>query len=220
MKKKIVIFGINNYTDIFFDYLSCEEEYEVCAYTVNKEYLTVETWNGKRVIPFEHLEEEYPPETCEVLLAIGYNHMNEGREKKFFECKEKGYQVLTYIHPSAIVLTEKIGEGNLIMAGSIIEHGCKLGDGNIINPNVLISHNTELGNFNFVAGASSLAGNIHVGNNCMLGLNCTIRDNVTIGNYTLVGAGTYIDHSTEENSVYVPAKAVKLENKISQDIVI
>lgn len=218
MKKKVIIAGINNYTDIFFDYLSHDEQYEVYAYTVDEQYMSHEVWNGRPVVAFEKLVEIYSPLEYCLLLGIGYSNMNEGRKRKFLQAKGLGYEILTYIHATAIVLTDDIGEGNLIMSGAIVEHGCHLGDANIINPNVLISHNTSLGDYNFIAGSSAIAGNVIIGNNCMLGLNCTVKNDIEIADYTLIGAGTYINKSTEKYGVYVPARALKLCGKDSREM--
>lgn len=219
-KTSVIIFGTNNYTEIFEDYLEKEDSYEVCAYTVDKSYVHEPYYHGKPLIPFEEISEFYPPESYKILLAVGYNHMNDGRKQKYNECKEKGYEVLTYIHPTAKVFTECIGEGSLLMAGCVVEHGCSLGICNIVNPNALISHNTEIGNFNFIAGSCSIAGNVIVKDNCMLGMNSTVKNGVLLEAYTLLGAGAYINHDTCKYDVYVPARSVKLENKKSFEIVI
>lgn len=217
--KKVIIFGTNNYTDIFYHYLMNDERYEVVAYTVNEKYIESEIRNGIPVVPFETIEKEYSVDEHEILVSVGYTQMNERRKNVFFDVKKKGYNVFTYIHPRAIVLSDQIGEGCLIMAGANIEYGCKIGISNIINPNVLISHNAEIGDFNFFAGSSSMAGNCVVENHCMIGMNSTIRHELKIASYSLIGAGAYVNFNTEEDGVYVPARTIKLEKK-SRDITI
>lgn len=118
--KKIIIFGLNMFSEIMYYHLSKDEQYEVCAFTVDDEYCTCTTFMGKEVIPFSEVGKKFPPSECEVALTVGYKNMNELRRNKFIQLKEHGYNVLNYIHKSSACFHKHMGEGNIILENSTI----------------------------------------------------------------------------------------------------
>ena len=145
--------------------------------------------------------------------------MNEGRKQTFKKIKEKGYDILTFIHPTALVQTESIGEGNLFFENVTIGAYCTIGEGNIFYPCSHVAHHTTIGNYNFMAISCSIAGHVKIENQCFLGNHSTTKNGVCIADKTLVGAGAYISKNTSENNVIVPVRAVVLENKLSEDMI-
>jgi sugar O-acyltransferase (sialic acid O-acetyltransferase NeuD family) len=217
--KKIIIFGLNQFAELLYFNLKNDINYEVVAFSVNEEYKNLEFFCGKPVISFEEIDKVYDNKSHGILICIGYNKMKQIREQKFREIKAKGYRILSYVHPTAYIQTDEIGEGNIVMEGVNIGPFVKIGNGNIIYPKAHIAHHTIIGNFNFIAISAAIAGNIFIGDNCFFGNNCTIKDNIKINNLTLVGAAAYLSKSTSAcGEVYSPQRSVKLENKHSLDI--
>ena len=175
---------------------------------------------GKPVVEFENVENIWNPDEHEMIICVGYSDMNRQRQIKFKEVREKGYHIVGYRHPSSIVLTDDIGEGNIIMEGAVIGQSCKLGEGNVIWPMAHIAHHTTVGNYNFFTISCAIAGNITIGNNCVFGNNCTVKNGITIADYTLVGAAAYVRYNTEMCGVYVPAKTYQLLGKESFEILL
>ena len=125
---------------------------------------------------------------------------------------------MSYIHPTATVSADSIGEGTIIFECAVIGQFVKLGAMNVFDIGAMISHHSEIGDFNFFAPASTIAGYVTVGHNCFLGANSTIKNGICIGDYTLIGAGCYVSKDTEPYSVQVPARSVTLEGKSSLDM--
>ena len=145
--------------------------------------------------------------------------MNSFRAKKTAEAERKGYEILTYIHPSAVVNANKMGKGNIVMENVTIGPFVEIGDGNVFWANAHVAHHTCVGNYNFFTISVAVAGNIRIGDFCFFGNNCTIKNYLDIADRTLVGAGCYISKSTEPCGVYVPQRSIKLENKVSTDFI-
>ncbi len=103
----------------------------ISAFTVEKDYCTTEKFHDIDVIPFEELELHFPKESINILICIGYNKMNRIRERIYEKVKEEGYSILSYIHPKATVLTDKMGIGNIILENASIGIGCSIGEGNV-----------------------------------------------------------------------------------------
>lgn len=173
--------------------------------------------SGLPVVPFEKIESVYPPDTYDMMFAIGYKRMNTVRKSRMEAAIAKGYRIASYIHPSALIQTNDIGIGNLIFENVTIGDKVHIGDGNIFYPVAHIAHDTSIGNYNFFTVSSVVAGNVEIGNCCVFGANSTIKNGICIADSTLVGAGAYISANTEEGSVYVPQRSFKLEGKSSFD---
>lgn len=220
--KKVIIFGLSQFAEILSYYIALEKEYEVAAYTVHAEYVHGGGTNAfeveRPIVAFEEIEYKYPPDEYSLFICVGYNRMNTIRERVFLEAKKKGYEVLSYIHPTATVLTNDFAEGTIVMERALIGPFVKIGKGNIFWPDSHIAHHTSIGNFNFFTISASIAGNIVVGNNCFFGNNCTIKDGIRIQDYTLIGAGCYVSCDTKTYGVYVPARSVCLQGKSSLEM--
>ena len=170
------------------------------------------------LVAFETIEQDYPPEEYGMFVCVGYNHMNQTRERVIRQAKEKGYEILSYIHPTATVLTDQIGEGTVVMERAVIGPFVKMGVGNVFWADSHVAHHTSMGNYNFFTISVAVAGNIAIGDHCFFGNNCTIKNGIRISDYTLVGAGCYVAHDTEAYSVHVPARSVVLAGKRSLDM--
>lgn len=134
--------------------------------------------------------------------------MNLYREQKYKECKDRGLCIRTYISPKAIVYSDIIGEGCIIMPGAYIGPYSEIGIGNVIRSNCVLSHHDKIGNFNWIADGSVFGGGAVIGNNCFLGLNSTIRNEIAIADRTFLGAKSYLGYSSECDGAYIgiPAK--------------
>ncbi len=173
---------------------------------------------GRPVIAFENLKEiSGDKEDIGVYLCVGYNSMNRTREKIYHRLKEQELQILSFVHSSAIVMSEELGEGCLIFEQAVLGPYTKIGNANIFYPKSMVCHHSRVGNFNFFAVSSSVAGNVTINDNCFIGNNAATKDGIYIENYTLIGAGSYVSQDTHAYSCIVPARSVELQEHVSTD---
>lgn len=215
--KNAIIFGNTSFSTMIKYYITKYTNINIVAFCVNQAYIKEAYLDGIPVVSFETIESYYPPDKFDFFIAVGNNSMNIVRENIYNSLLEKGYKILNFIHPSVVIESASIGQGNIILEGVSIGYHVKIGNGNIIWNNVTLSHEDSIGNFNYIAPSSTLAGRVTVKSNCFLGLNCTIKNDVTISNYTLVGAGCYINKSTLEKDIFISTSTLHLENKNSID---
>ncbi len=220
--QNVIIFGITDLSEVLIYHLERDTRYRIAAITADKEYIREHSRGGVLgqypIIPFELIEEKYSQNEYAFFICVGYSKMNEGRKSIYRRIIEKGYQVLTYVHPMALVQTEQIGDGCLFFENVTIGSYCSVGSCNIFYPCSHIAHHTRIGDFNFFAISCSIAGYVEIANQCFFGNNSTTRDKIKISDKTLIGANAYLDHNSKEGSVIVPNRSVLLENKISDDI--
>lgn len=218
--KSIIIYGCTMFSSELYAILSSELGNDaVVAFTVNKEYKTTESFEGLPVYAFEDLTNYFNKEDIGILIAIGYNNLNKLRENIYLSCKNTGYKIYTFISKNALIYSNEIGEGSIIMPGSYVGPFCKLGLCNIIKFGVSLPHHVNIGNFNWIAGGTIFGGKAQVGNHCFIGLSSTIRNEIVIADETFIGAKSYMSSNTKVGSAYygIPAKLV--EDRTSQEII-
>lgn len=207
--RKVIIIGTSELSVCFYKSLIYEIEYEVVAFTVNREFIKDKVVEGLPVIPFEDLSEIFNMSEYEIALTIGYKKMNDIREYFYNECKRLGYKIMTYISPKAIVYSDKIGEGTLIYPGAYVGPYCEIGVANIIHMQVCVSHHIKTGNFNFLAGGTMIGGNVVIGSNCFIGMSNTIRNGIKIGDRVLIGAKNYVPKDLRSKYAFIGKDSCK-----------
>lgn len=217
--KNVIMIGNTDFSKLMTYYINEFSDALVEVYSVDKEYIKENTFNGKEVVAFEEIEKLYPPEKYDVYIGIGYRNMSNVKAKKIEKCKAKGYKIIGFTHPTAIIDCEFIGEGNTFLEGVIISGQSKIGNNNFFWNGTNVSHNADIGSNNFFTPSSTLAGNVNVKNNCLFGSNCTVKNGVNIADYTLIGAGAYVSDDTEPYSVIVPSRSIVLKHRKSTEFI-
>lgn len=197
----LIIFGLKDFASLAHFYLKDEN---VVAFTVDEKWCDQCEFEGKQVVPFDHIEMWFSPKEHRMFLPINDNKM---RAKKAAEVKEKGYKLATYIHPSTIRYDE-VGENCFIMENNIIQPYVKVGDNNIFWTANHIGHHSVIGSNIFLASHVVVCGHCNVLDYAWLGANCTIRDGKTVGEGCVIGMSSAVIDDTEPWSTYygIPAK--------------
>lgn len=213
MKKNIIIFGNTEYAYMIANYIKEFNDHKILAFTVDEKYITSQFFHNIPVIPFENIEKHFSLDNVEFVIGIGYKAMNSVRESIYKRIKEKNYLVGGFIHPTAVVETTEIGEGNIILSDAYIGKNANIGNANIFWNKSNISHDATIGDYNYFAPSVTFGGFVNVQNNCFFGLGCIVKNGLTISDSSLIGAGTYLDRNTEPFDVFVPERSVKLKYK-------
>lgn len=199
---KTIIYGNGKIAKIIYQFL--KKEYTICCFTVDTEQIKDKKIEDLQVIPFDMIEKLFPPESHNMIIAVGYLEMNQIRRLKFNEVKDKGYKLINYIHPSVHIHENiNIGEGNVLLDHVTINPEVIIGNNNFIWSNAVIAHGCEISNHCWIASGVTVAGESKVGNGCFIGINSAIGNNINLGNETFVGANSLITKNTEEYSVYI-----------------
>ncbi len=212
---KVIIFGVQQLSELAYYCLTHDSPDEVVAFTVNQDFINNDKLYGLPVVPFETLEEIYPPDQYRMLIPLGSRDANKFRADRYHQAKEKGYQFISYVSTKAHIWPDlSMGENCMIYEGAIVQPFAKIGDNVIIRSGSHISHHCKIGDHCFIAARAALAGAVTIGGYSFIGVNATIRDDINIAKGNFIGAGSVVVKNTEEDSLYmgVPAKRIK-ENK-------
>ena len=214
--QKIVIFGTGELAQRIFFYLKDSKD-DVVAFSANKSNIDSNELFGLPVVPFENIEEKYPPKEFSMFIALAYSEMNKKRTRFFEQAKNKGYELYSFVHPSTKIWDEfEMGENCFILAENIIQPFVKIGDNVLIGSNNLISHNTVIENNCFLTSNITLGGHITIGANSFVGLSATINQRVKIGKECVIGAGTLITEDVDDKEVYAENSSKRLPQSSSE----
>lgn len=217
--KKLVLFGMGDLAEIARFYFEKDADYEVVAFTVDKEYKKANTFLGLPVYDFACIEEKFPPDEYEMFIAMAYTHLNDIREDKFKEAKKKGYTLASYIssHMTCWIDKNDIGENCFILEDNTIQPFVRIGNNTMLWSGNHIGHHAEIGNNVFITSHVVLSGRTKVGDNSFIGVNATINDHVEIAPKCVIGSGALITKNTEEGCVYKSMYTEKYK-KTSEEI--
>ena len=204
MSEKVIIFGLGKMAQLAWFYLTHDSRYEVAGFTVDRDYITEQSFCGLPVVPFESVTETHPPAAYKMYVAVGYTKLNSIRRIKYYEAKEKGYTLISYLSSKATHWGDtKIGDNTFIMENQVIQPFVTIGDNVIIWSGNHFGHDVVVENHVFMASHIVASGGVSIGESSFVGVNVTIRDNITVGRECIIGAGAVILRNTKDKEVYV-----------------
>lgn len=209
---KVIIFGTSLFAEVAYYYLTKDSPYQVVAFTADKKFIDKSEMFGVPIVPFENIEERYPPNEFKMFIAIGYNDVNKVRAKKYSDAKEKGYQLISYVCSKAIVWDNvQFGDNCFIFEANVIQPYVKIGNDVIIWSGNHIGHHSIIKDHSFISSHAVISGSCRIGSYTFIGVNSALKEGITINDECIIGAGSLILNNTEKRGIYVgsPAKLLR-----------
>jgi len=210
--RKLIIFGIEDFADIAYEYFTHDSDYEVVAFTVDSAYLTADSHLGLPVIAFEDLAQRHLPGSVDVYAAIVYGCLNRVREDICHRVKAAGYRLASYISTRAFVWHNvKLGEHCFIFEDNTVQPYASIGDNVIMWSGNHIGHHSRIGNHCFISSHVVVSGWADVGTHCFLGVNATLANNTRLGGFSWVSHGACLAGEIPSNSIVRPTVAADVK---------
>ena len=201
---RIVIFGAGKIADEAYFYLRNDSPHEIVAFTIDREYLTVREKLGLPVVPFEEVQNQYPPGEHKMFVAVGYQQLNRFRAQKYAEAKDKGYELVSYVSSRASNFGDvEIGDNCFVLEFATIQPCARIGNDVFIWSGNHVGHHATVGDHCYVAGNVVISGNTVVQPYCFLGVSATLGHEITVGADSFIGSGCLITKNVEPKSVYI-----------------
>ncbi len=201
---KIVIFGEGKIADQAYFYITNDSSHDIVAFTADEEFITKNELFGLPVIPFQGVEDKYPPDEFKMFVALGYQDLNKLRATKYFEAKDKGYELISYVSSRASNFGNvEIGDNCFILENAVIQPCSKVGSNVSIWSGNHIGHHAIVKDHCYIAGHVIISGSTTIEPYCFIGVNATIGHEVTIGRESFIGAGCLVTKNAEDRSVYI-----------------
>lgn len=216
--KKVIIFGISELASVNHYYLTQDSDYQIAAFTVDKEFIEEESMCCLPILPFENIETIYPPGDYLMAMPLGFRKLNRFRMEKYRQAKAKGYEFVNYVSSNATVPKELImGENSFVYENCIVGPFTKIGNNVIINPGCCIGHHCLIGDHCWMSSHAVVLGGVNMGPFSVLGANSTITDGVAVGAECIIGAGVTITKDTVDKGFYIN-KPPELVRKRSDEL--
>ena len=188
--KDLIIFGNNDLSQIAHYFISKEKKYNKIYFTVDRDYI-----KSPDEIVFDQIE-NYNIENFDFFIPVADNKL---REEKYLTVKKIGFNVISYIHPSAEV-SSKVGENCFVLENNTIQPFCEIGNNIIFWSGNHIGHHTVIKDSVFFSSHVVVSGHCKIDSYSWFGVNSCIRDNISISKNTFICMGTVLTKSVlEEN---------------------
>ena len=148
----------------------------------------------------------YPP--TQVHLAIGIGSLPGQEQRRLVQGRltAQGYAFPRLIHPRAYVAREvQLAAGVQIMAGAVVQPGCRLDEHVIVNTSASIDHDCHLGSFVHIAPGAVLSGSVQIGERSHVGTGAAIAHGVQVGADAVIGAGASVVRNVAAGMCVIPA---------------
>ncbi len=205
MKQPLVIFGTGEFAEVAAVYFRHDSDYEPIAFTVDPDHITVDSFCGLPVFPFDTLESHIPPAAAEMFIAIGYSGLNRYRIEKVRAATARGYRLASYLSSRATTWPDfALGRNCFILEDNTIQPFTQIGDNTILWSGNHIGHHSRIGAHCYIAGHVVVAGRVSIGDGCFVGCRATLRDGIEVGDNCVIGMGSLIMKDAPPGSVYAP----------------
>ena len=197
-EKELVIIGAGGHGKVAAD-IARKQGYEIIRFLDDALVSGVEG----RVSEFERFLDN-----AAFFVAIGNSLI---REKITNELHSKGAELVTLIHPNAVVAENvKIGKGTVIMAGAVVNTDTEIGDGAIVNTCASVDHDCRIARYVHVAVGAHVCGTVNIGEHTWIGAGAIVSNNINIIGRCMIGAGAVIINNIGNKGTYVgiPGKRI------------
>ncbi|MGB7395154.1 MAG: acetyltransferase [Pricia sp.] len=216
--EKLILFGVGQLSSLAHFYFKHDSDHEVVGFTVDKDYLESDTFEGLPVVPFEEVESHFSPEQHQMFIPISFKRMSHARREKYEAAKERGYTLASYVSSKATTWPDlDHGDNCFIFEDNTIQPYVKIGNNCILWSGNHIGHHTVIKDHVFITSHVVISGACTVEDHCFLGVNATVRDETILGEATLVGMGANIIRDTKPYEIHIGQKS-KVMPKKSMDL--
>lgn len=199
---RVVVFGVSQWAELAHFYLTHDSIHDVVAFTVDREYLKSNEYKTLPVIPYDEIEQYYPPGEFHMFIPISFEKMNHLRAEKYDDAKRRGYELISYVSSKATTFPGfECGDNCFIFEGNTIQPFVKIGNDVVMWSGSHVGHHSVIKDHVFIAHAV-ISGGCVIESFSFLGGNAIVRDGVVIARETLVGMATYIARDTKEFEIY------------------
>ena len=208
MKKKIIVIGAGGHAKVLLNTL-LEQDLEILGIVDVNTSKFGEVVLGVKIIGNDEVIQKYSKDDICLVNGIGSVESLELRKRIYQKFTRLGYSFINVIHPASIIAKDvNLGSGVQIMAGVIVQPGCRIGENTIVNTGASIDHDCFVKDNVHIAPGTVLSGNVTIGSCTHLGTSCTVIQGINIGSKVLVGAAALVIHDVKSGSKVcgIPAK--------------
>jgi sugar O-acyltransferase (sialic acid O-acetyltransferase NeuD family) len=204
--RRLIIVGNTAFAEIAGEYFSLDSDYDLVAFSVEREYLREATLAGLPIVPFEELENSFAPAEHDVYVAATYTQLNRLRTRLADAASARGYGLASYVSSRSFVWPNvELGEHCFVFEDNTVQPFVTLGRNVVLWSGNHIGHHSTIGENTFVSSHVVISGFCTIGESCFLGVNATIANNVRIGRDVWLGPNTNVVKDVPDGTFVKPA---------------
>ena len=207
--KNIIVFGAGEFGTLIQNVMSYNQDFQIAAFgDDNMDKSKITTGNVPLFNQGDLFQFAKENEIQTAIVAIGNNRV---RGVKYNLFKDAGFEMLSIVHPKALIDTKVVfGDNVIIEMGTAIHTHSKIGNNVFLGGDALIGHHNIIGDHVLVGGNASFGGAVVVEDYASIGVGSSIKPGVTIGKGAVVGVGAVVIKDVEPGTtvVGVPAKPI------------
>lgn len=219
MSRPLILIGAGEFAQVACEYFDHDSDYDVVAFSVERDYISQKELAGRPVVAYESLEELYWPGDVDAFVAIPASQLNRLRTRFYQDAKRKGYRMATYVSSRAFVWRNaEVGDNSFIFEGNVIQPFVRIGNNCVLWSGNHVGHRTVIHDNVFVASHAVISGYCDIGENSFIGVNTTFNDHVKVAADNVIGSGALVTRDTEPGRVYVGSPARAVADRSSLDV--
>jgi UDP-N-acetylbacillosamine N-acetyltransferase len=206
----LIIIGAGGHGKVVLDILQASGKHRVVGFLDADATLAGTEVNGVPVLgPINQVSRLRQQKIKGGIIAIGDNRV---RVSYAALLVEHGVELISAIHPAAVIAKSSvIGRNVVAAAGAIVAASANVADSAILNTNCVIDHECEIESGVHICPGALLAGRVRVGAGAFIGLGAKVLPCLSIGKGAVVGAGAVVLQDVAEGAtvVGVPARILR-----------
>ena len=208
--KKVIVYGAGEFGSLITNVMSYHSDLNIVAYVDDDSNKIGQLIDGVPILCNEDILKFTQNNGIEYAISsIGNNKI---RAEKYTLLKNKGFQMLSIIHPQALIDTKvTYGDNVIIEMGTAIHTNSNIGNNVFLGGDALIGHHNIIGNHVLVGGNVSFGGSVIVEDYVSIGVGSSIKPGVRLGEGAVIGVGAAVVNDVKPGDVVVgvPAKPIK-----------
>lgn len=207
--KNLVIVGAGDLAEIVrFHFETIGRQ--VASFCVHTDRITFHKKDGLAVVPYEKLSEQFPANSHDLFVAVGYADGNFARQQFVAEALASGYTLPAVVAKGAIADPAALAANVAVAEGGIVQPFARIGQGTIVRSGAIVSHHAQIGQACYIGPGTIMGGRCRLGDRVTLGLGVRLRDNITIADDIHVGMAAVVTKDLTEPGFYLgsPARRV------------
>ena len=205
----IVLLGAGGHAKVLIDALLSVGRHVIGCTDINPGANSI---LGIPVLGTDSVLSQYTSDSVRLVNGLGSVSRTDARRQLFERFVAAGYRFSRVIHPAATIGRDvELGQAVQVMAGAVIQSGCRIGDNVIVNTGACIDHDCRIGAHTHIAPGAVLSGGVSVGDSVHVGTSATVIQGISIGSEALVAAGALVIRDVVDRSTVagVPGKEFK-----------
>lgn len=191
--ENILLFGAGPQANIVIDIVEKEAKYKIAGVIDSKRDIG-SNFNDYKVIGRQEnlveLLEKY--NVNKGIVSIGDNYLRYKLVNIILNLVPN-FTFVNAIHPSVIIgKNVKIGKGNVIMPGVIINTYAQIQNFCMMHTNASLEHNSIMKDFSSISAGVTTGGYFTLKEFSAIALGVTLFDRITIGEHTVIGSGAVV----------------------------